>query len=158
MSTKNLRRRAAAVVALMLVVFGASVAVAAWTQTGTGSGSAKAVTAVSSTIATSAATADLYPGKSGGSVYFTVDNPNPYPVNYTSLAVGTVTSSDPTNCPATSTNITVTTPVTVSIAVPASASATAKTVAGVTNMPSTAVNGCQGVTFTVALTLTGTSA
>jgi hypothetical protein len=145
MSTKNLRRRAAAVVALMLVVFGASVAVAAWTQTGTGSGSAKAVTAVSSTIATSAATADLYPGKSGGSVYFTVDNPNPYAVNYTSLAVGAVTSSDPT-------------PVAVSVAVPAGASATAKTVSGVTNMPSTAVNGCQGVTFTVALTLTGTSA
>jgi hypothetical protein len=157
MSTSTFRRRGTAVLALLLVVFGVGVAAAAWLQTGTGFGSAKAQTAVNSTIATSAATADLFPGKAGGSVYFTVDNPNAYPVTYTSLAVGAITSSDPTNCPAVATNITVATPITVNIPLLANAAAAAKTVAGVTTMPSTAVNGCQGVTFTIALTLTGAS-
>jgi hypothetical protein len=157
MNMRNLRRRGTAVLALMLVVFGTGVAFAAWTQTGSGSGVGKAKTAATSTIAAGTAVADLYPGKTGGSVYFTVDNPNPYPVTYTSLAATTITSSDPTNCPATSGNITVSTPVTVSIALPANATATAQTVSGVTNMPSTVVNGCQGVTFTVALGLTGAS-
>jgi hypothetical protein len=157
MSTKNLRRRAATVLALVLVVFGTGVAYAAWTQTGIGSGSAKAVTAANSTITTSAATADLYPGKTGGAVYFSVDNPNPYPVTYTSLAVGAITSSDSSNCPAVATNITVASPVTVNIPLAASAATAAKSVGSVTTMPTTAVNGCQGVTFTIALTLTGAS-
>jgi hypothetical protein len=157
MNTRNLRRRGTAVLALMLVVFGTGVAFAAWTQTGTGSGAAKAKSAVASTILATTPTADLYPGKTGGTVYFSVDNPNPYAVTYTSLASGTVTSSDATNCPATSGNVTVTTPTTVSITVPANSTAVSQSIAGVTNMPTTAANGCQGVTFTVPLTLTGAS-
>jgi hypothetical protein len=153
---KNLTRRTAAVLVVLLGVLGAGVAFAAWTQTGTGSGQAQAKTAVASTITAGTAVADLYPGKTGGNVVFTVNNPNDYPVTFTSLAAGTVTSSDPTNCPAS--NVTVTSPATVSIAVPAGATSAAQTVGGVTNMLAAAPNGCQGVTFTVALTLTGASA
>ncbi len=50
-----------------------------------------------------------------------------------------------------------TTPVVVNIPVAAGATSAAQTVAGVTNMVSNADNLCQGVTFTVALTLTGAS-
>ena len=97
---KNITRRTAAVLVVLLGVLGAGVAFAAWTQTGTGSGQAKAKTAVASTITAGTAVADLYPGKTGGNVIFTVNNPNDYPVTFTSLAAGAVTSSDPTNCPA----------------------------------------------------------
>lgn len=157
MSTKNFRRRAATVLALMLVVFGGGIAAAAWLQTGTGFGEAKATSALTSTITAGTAIADLYPGKVGGSVYFSVDNPNPYPVTYNNLVVGAITSSDPTGCPATSTNITVASSITVSIALLANAATTAQTVSGVTTMPTTAVTGCQGVTFTIGLTLNGAS-
>ena len=140
-----------------ITAVGAGVAVAAWLQTSTASGSAKATTAVTSTILSATATSDLYPGKTGGSVYFTVNNPNPYPVTFTELKAGSITSSDATNCPATATNITANASVPVNISLPANASATAQTVSGVTNMPGTVVNGCQGVGFTIALTLNGTS-
>ena len=100
MRTKNVTRRIATVVALLVALVTVGVATAAWLQTGTGSGSAQATTAVASTIVASTPVADLYPGKTGGSVFFTVSNPNPYPVTFTSLAAGTVTSGDPTNCPA----------------------------------------------------------
>ena len=155
MSTSTFRRRGTAVLATLLVVFGVGVAAAAWVQTGTGFGSAQAKTAVASTVVAGTPVADLYPGKTGGNVVFTVNNPNDYPVTFTSLAAGTVTSSNPTGCPAS--NVTVTTPVTVNIPVAAGATCAAQTVAGVTNMVSNADNVCQGVTFTVALTLTGAS-
>jgi hypothetical protein len=155
MSTQNLRRRGIAVLALMLVMVGVGVAVAAWTSNGVGSGAAQAQTAVVSTIVAGTPVADLYPGKTNGNVIFTVDNPNAYPVTFTSLTAGAVTSGDPTNCPAA--NVTVNGPVVVSIPVAAGATTTAQMVAGVTNMATTAPNGCQGVTFTVALTLTGAS-
>jgi hypothetical protein len=155
MSAQNLRRRGTAVVVLMLVMVGVGVAVAAWTSNGVGSGAAKAQTAVTSTIVAGTPVADLFPGKTNGNVIFTVDNPNAYPVTFTSLAAGAVTSGDPTNCPAA--NVTVNSPVVVNIPVAAGATSAAQTVAGVTNMLLAAPNGCQGVTFTVALTLTGTS-
>ena len=155
MSTSTFRRRGTAVLVTLLVVFGVGVAAAAWVQTGTGFGSAKAKTAVASTVTAGTPVADLYPGKTGGAVVFTVNNPNDYPVKFTSLAAGTVTSSDETNCP--SSNVTVTTPVGVNITVPALSTSAAQTVSGVTNMVNNADNGCQGVTFTVELTLTGAS-
>ena len=155
MDRTTFSRRGTAIVALLLAMLGVGVAVAAWTQTGTGSGSAKAQTAQASTVVAGTAVADLYPGKTGGAVKFTVNNPNAYPVTFTSLAAGTVTSGDPTNCPAS--NVTVTTPVTVNIAVAAGATSAAQTASGVTNMLSSAPDGCQGVDFTVALTLTGAS-
>jgi len=34
--------------------------------------------------------ADLYPGFTGGDVHFTLSNPNPYPVTFTTMTAGTV--------------------------------------------------------------------
>lgn len=152
---KQITRRTAAVLAILLGILGAGVAFAAWTQTGTGSGAAGATTAQASTIVAGSASADLYPGKAGGSVRFSVDNPNDYPVTFTSLAASSISSDDGANCP--SSHVSVTSPVSVSIAVPANSTSAVQTVAGVTNMASTAPDGCQGVTFTVNLTLSGSS-
>ena len=156
MDRNRFTRRTATVAVVLVGILGFGVAFAAWTQTGTGFGSAKAQTAQASTIVAGLATADLYPGKTGGNVHFTVNNPNEYAVTFTSLSAGTVTSSDEANCPAA--NVTVTTPVAVSITVAGGATSALQTVSGVTNMLSTAPDGCQGVDFTVALTLTGASA
>lgn len=126
---------------------------AAWTVTGAGTTSDKALTAAAVTLTASATpTADLYPGASGAA-QFTVTNPNPYAVTINTLTFGTVTSSDPTNCPAT--NITTTAKTGLSIAVPANGTSAPQSVASSFTMATTAPNGCQGVTFTVAATATG---
>jgi hypothetical protein len=64
-----------------------------------------------------------------------------------------ITSSAPGACPAS--NLTVTTPATVSIPLAAAATNVPTTVADVATLASTAPDGCQGVSFTVALTLSG---
>lgn len=145
---------------VLMVAFGAGtalalgVAVAMWSQTGTGSGSAKALDAAPSVVTAGTATADLYPGFTQGDVYFKVTNPNPYPVRFTSMTAGTVTSSDPTNCPAS--NVTVAGKTGLTIDIPANTStAVDSTIADVVSMASGAPDGCQGKTFTVAVTLTG---
>ena len=130
------------------------VAFALWTQTGGGSGSATAVNAQASVVTVGTATADLYPGFTQGDVFFKVTNPNPYPVQFTGMTPGTVTSSDPTNCPAS--NVTVVTKTGLTIAVPANTTvAVDKKIDDVVTMVSAAPDGCQSKTFTIPVTLTG---
>ena len=131
----------------------AGAAVAMWTSTGTGSANAKALSAVNITVTAGTGAADLYPGFTQGDVVFTSANPNPYPVTFTSMTSGTVTSSDPTNCPAS--NVTVANGSGLSLLVPAGATAQAGTIANVVTMVAGAPDGCQGVVFTIGLTLTG---
>jgi hypothetical protein len=131
----------------------AGAAVALWTSTGTGSGNAKALSAVNITVTAATGAADLYPGFTAGKVYFTSANTNPYPVTFTSMTPGTITSSDPTNCP--STDVTVTSASGLSLLVPAGAVAQAGSINNVVTMVAGAPDGCQGVVFTIALTLSG---
>ena len=131
----------------------AGAAVAMWVSTGSGSGDAKAVSAVNITVTATAGTADLYPGFTQGDVFFTSANTNPYPVTFTSMTSGTVTSSDPTNCP--SANVTVANATGLSLLVSAGATAQAGTIANVVSMAAGAPDGCQGVVFTIGLTLSG---
>jgi hypothetical protein len=133
-------------------VIGGTMAYALWTANGSGSGNAKALSAQSITVTAATGAADLYPGFTQGDVFFTVSNTNPYPVTFTGMTAGTVVSGDPTNCPAS--NVTVSS-ATVSIAVPAGATNASKSIADVVTMISGAPDGCQGVTFTIPLTLTG---
>ena len=65
---------------------------------------------------------------------FTSANTNPYPVTFTSMTSGTVTSSDQTNCPAS--NVTVANASGLSLAVPAGATTTPGTIADVVTMAS----------------------
>src|SRR5690348_2568968 len=99
------RNKIAAAVIVLTVVLTAGVAVALWTANGTGSGNARALTAQTITVTATTGAADLYPGFAGGDVHFTLNNPNPYPVQFTAMTSGTVTSSNPGACPAS--NVTV---------------------------------------------------
>jgi hypothetical protein len=148
-------RKKKAVVAGVLIaaLLGGTAAYALWTANGSGSGTAKAITAQSITVNASTGTADLYPGFTG-KVYFTLTNPNPYPVTFNTMTAGTVVSGDTTNCP--SANVTASGASSLSLTVAGNSTSAQLSIAGVVTMASTAPNGCQGVSFTVPLTLTGT--
>ena len=81
----NVRRKVAlvGVLAGSLAVGGAVTAL--WSANGAGGGQARALAAQSVTVNAATATADLYPGFSGGDLFFTLTNPNPYPVQFTAM-------------------------------------------------------------------------
>ena len=134
---------------------GGGVVVASWTAGGAGTGTARAITATLATVSGRDGVADLYPGFSDGDVSFTVTNANPYPVRFTSATFGPVASANPAACP--SANVTVDPSVSgLSIDVPANTTtAINATLADVVNMVSSAPDGCQGVSFSVTVTLSG---
>lgn len=141
---------------LAALLLGGGVAVALWSTTGIGTGSAKADAVQVATVTAATGTADLYPGFTGGDVYFTITNPNPFPVEFTSMTAGTVVSSDPVNCPAA--NISVAGATGLSITVPANTTSSTQSIADVVTMVLAAPNGCQGVSFTIPLQLAGIQA
>ena len=124
----------------------------------TGTGTATAGSPQTVTISASTASRDLFPGKTG-SVWFTLHNGNSTQTNFTSVTTATVTSSsDPTNCP-TSNLIVTPLPYTISptISVAGNATTGATKISGLLTMSSSAPNQCQGVSFSVTLTLAGAS-
>ena len=151
-----MKKKLTAVLLAGFIVAGAGVAMALWTANGTGSGNSKALTANTITVNAVTGAADLYPGFTGGDVHFTLTNTNPYPVNFTSMTAGSVTSSDPTNCAAS--NVTVANATGLSLPVAANATSPNQAIANVVTLSAAANDGCQGVTFTIALTLTGSQA
>ncbi len=153
----NFARRAMTVAFGVGAALAVGIAFAVWTQTGTGSGEAKASNAQASVVTAGTSTADLYPGFNGGDLYLQVTNPNPYPVTFTSMTAGSVTSSDTTACP--NVNVTATGKTGLSITVPANtntANAVSATITDVVSMIKAAPDGCQNKTFTVGVTLDGT--
>ena len=143
----------AGALALGVMLLGGGIAGALWAASGTGSGAANAVTAQVVTVSAATGAADLYPGFTGGDVFFTVANTNPYSVRFTSMAVGTVTSSDPVGCP--SSSVTVASATGLTLAVGANATSATQSIVDVVTMVAGAPDACQGVTFTIALTLSG---
>ncbi len=136
------------------VVLGAAgVGYAAWSVSASGSSQATSGTPVAGVVTTATPTSSLYPGGSTG-LFFTVTNPNSFPVTYTAQSYGTITVDDATACPAT--NVTVNNTA-VSISLAAGATSTVQSPASAITMSSSAGDGCQGRTFTVATTLTGAS-
>jgi hypothetical protein len=138
------------------ILAGAGVAYALWTAQGTGSGRAQAVTATTITVNAATGAADLYPGFTGGDVFFTLTNTNPYPVAFTTMVPGTITSSNQAACPAS--NLTVSSASGLSLAVAAGATSGTLSIANVATLTTAAPDGCQGVSFDVALTLSGSQA
>jgi hypothetical protein len=144
------------VASVLAIVLAGGVAIALWSASGSGSGTTKAITAQTLTVTAAATpTADLFPGASGA-LQFTVTNPNPYPVSMTSISYGSVTSSDQANCPASNLTLAAGGALGTPISVPASSTSGAASVPSAATLGVSAPNGCQGVTFTVAVTLTGT--
>jgi hypothetical protein len=135
------------------VVLATTVAFALWSSSGSGSGTARALNAASVTVTGAAGSADLYPGFTAGNVSFTLNNTNPYAITFTSMTAGTVTSSNPAACPAT--NVTVASATGLSLVVAAGATSLTQSVNDVVSMLASAPDGCQGITFTVTMTLAG---
>jgi hypothetical protein len=146
----------------LLVVLSTTVALALWSAQGTGSGRAEATTAVTATVTPvdctpSPACANLYPGFTGGDLYFTITNANPYDVTFTDMTAGAITvdAAHAASCPATS--VTVDSPVTgLSLVAPASSTTAQLSISNVVTMIAAAPDGCQGASFDIVLTLTGT--
>jgi hypothetical protein len=150
---KSLLKKVAIVGVAVGAVIGGSMAYALWSSTATGSGNAKALSAVNVTVTAATGAADLYPGFTQGDVFFTLTNTNPYNISFSAMTPGAITSSDPTNCP--STNVTVTGATGLTLASAANTSNVARSIPDVVTMVTGAPDGCQGVTFTIALSLTG---
>jgi hypothetical protein len=145
----------------MAVVFAgimaAGIAFAAWTATGTGSGYAKATTAQPlTTVDVSASTAaTLYPGATGD-VQLEISNPNPYIVRVTDVTGNGAITASAGGCNATSVTFTDQTGMSPGLQVAAGGSATF-TLTGAVQMDGTANDACQGATFTIPVSLSGTS-
>lgn len=147
----------ASVVAATLI--GCGVAVATWSATGSGTGSALAYSEqpVSiNTLALSSSAASLFPGGPAGNVYFTVANPNPYPIKITNITWGTPSSGNPSACPSSVISVDANAPTTgLSITVPANGTSPTEEVNGVLDLSSSAGDTCQGNSFNVPITVSG---
>jgi hypothetical protein len=152
----NRRTKIAGTLAVGVMLLGGGIAGALWSANGGGPGQAKALTANTLTVSAATGAADLYPGFSGGDAFFTITNSNPYGVTFASMTAGAVTSSNPSGCP--STNVTVANAAGLSLAIGANATSATLSIADVVTMVAGAPDACQGVTFDIAMTLSGSQA
>ena len=155
---RNLLNRRILTAGLTVIVLGAVALVyAAWTTNGTGEGYAKAGTAQAlTTVDVSASTtASLYPGITGN-VLIKITNPNPFAVRVTDVTrTGTITA-DSGHSGCTTTGVTFTDQSGLTLDVAAS-TATQFTLTGAASMSNASLDACQGATFTIPVSLTGTS-
>ena len=147
------KRKVASFVVVGVMLTGGGIAAALWSANGSGVGQAKALSAQALTVTAATGAADLYPGFTAGDVFFTITNPNPYPVTFTSMTAGAITSSNPGGCP--SSNVTVANATGLSLAAAASSTSGTQSIVDVVTMAAAAPDGCQGATFTISLTLSG---
>jgi len=157
MSTRKFFMSGAAAAAGLVI--GGVVAFAAWTAGGTGSGSAIAFVAKPVTlnaVALSNSAASLFPGGPAGSVYIQINNPNPYPVEITTVAWGTPTSNNPAACSNSVISIDANAPTTgLNWVIQANSTGPVTQILGVLDLSTAALDGCQGNGFSVPLTLSG---
>jgi hypothetical protein len=155
----NRKLAVAAIVAVFAIV---GLVYAAWTTNGTGSAYAKAGTAAAiGTIDVSASTtATLYPGVSGD-VLIKLDNPNPYVVTVTAVTGNGAITPDAGHSGCTTTGVTFTNQTGLSLVIPAKSGGVngtlQTTLTNAASMSNASLNACQGATFTIPVSLTGTS-
>lgn len=145
----------------ILSLFAVGLVYAAWTSNG--SGDAYAEAGSSSPLTTTSVSAfttgqKLYPGNSGA-VKVKIVNPNPYAVTVTKVEGNGAITADSTHATAgctTTGGVSFTDQTGLSISVPANGS-TETTFATAAAMASSSPNACQGATFTIPVSLTGTS-
>ena len=163
--TTRLSRGAAAIAVgtCGTLVLGAGVGYAYWSASASGTATGKSATAKTITVtAVTPGAGDLYPGGTGA-VAYTLTNDNSYATSFTRLTAASVVSDDTGACP--NANIAITPAIAAALAagytVPAQAAAgsgatsSTYTIPGLLTMAASAPDGCQGKTFTVTLTLTG---
>ena len=155
-TTKKHTRRGAAITVLVVMVFTAGIAFAAWTATGAGSGYAKATTPGPLTTVDASATvaATLYPGATGDAL-ISIDNPNPYAVVVTDVTGSGAISSSNGACNVVSVTFTDQTGLTLNV--PGGATVDFP-LTGAVQMSGAANDNCQGAVFTIPVTLSGMSA
>jgi hypothetical protein len=148
--------------AIGLSVAGAA-AYAAWTVNGSGSGTASATTAVALTLSAGTPQTALYPGASAD-VATSVQNPNPFPVHVSAIALDTTQGTNGftadaghSGCNLSSLSFTTATNGSAGWDIQANSSL-AIDAQGAIAMSSAANDSCQGATFTVYLTATAASA
>jgi hypothetical protein len=165
MTFRRFTKRATILSLFLGILLAGSVAFAWWTATGSGNGSASAVSPTSITVSATTSTADLYPGKTNGSLYVSFVNPNPYPVSLSTITQNSVTvdAGHSAACPNTVVSLDGAYPQ-LPIALTASdgaAGGTDEFAGPLTNAVSMAgaatPDGCQGATFTINLTVSGSS-
>lgn len=128
-------------------------AYAYWTTTGSGTGQASATTAQAISADPTTVAAGLYPGASGVDGSVTVTNPNPFSVSATAT-VGSITVNAPHAAAGCTTDGLTVTPQ--STPVPVGGNSTAE-LGFTTALSNQSPNACQGATFTINFSLTGTS-
>jgi hypothetical protein len=149
---RTVTRRVATTAVAIAVLGGAGVAFASWAATGTGSGSGTASTATPFVVQQSGTASGLYP-TGQASVPFTVKNPNSYPVTLsTAKANNFRVDSTHSACNASSLSAA---DVALSGSLPAGATSATKQI--VVTMDNSAVDACQGATFTFDILVTGAS-
>src|SRR5437764_10666968 len=159
---KLFRKRFVAALAALAAITAVGLVYAAWTSSGSGSAYSKAGTAQTlSTVDVSASTsATLYPGVSGD-VLVKIDNPNPYAVTVTAVTGSGTIAADAGHSGCTTTGVTFTNQSSLSLSVPAKSGGVdgvlQTTLTGAASMSNASLNACQGATFTIPVTLTGTS-
>ncbi len=151
------RTRIVGVAITVIALAVAGLVYAAWTSSGSGSGYAKAQSAQAlTTVDVSASTtATLYPGATGN-VKIEISNPNPYPVRVTDITGSGPITADGGHPGCTVTGVTFTNQTGQTIDIAAGASTTT-TLTNAASMSNASVNGCQGATFTIPVSLSGAS-
>ena len=150
---QKLRRKLTLLGAVMALFLLGSVVFAAWLVTGEGNGAAQATSADDLVVAPGTTTADLYPG-SDGDVELTIENPNPFDVEVSSIAGNGPATSGAAGCSTTGVSFTDETGMTLAIAAGATATVSLDDAASMSNASD---NGCQGATFSVPVTVSASS-
>ena len=94
--------------------------------------------------------ADLYPGFEGGDLHFTIVNSSDEAMTFDRVTTDSIVSSDAAHCSAD--NVAVLSRTDVSIVAPADSSTDVR-VSDVVTMLRSAPDGCQGVSFTIGVSL-----
>lgn len=141
--------------AAVLVAVGGT-AFAYFRSSGAGSGAATTGSSLTVTVAAATPSNDLFPGRSG-TVKFTLTNNNHFTANFSSVTAATAASGAPSSCAASNIQI-ATLPYSVpTISVAPGQTTGTQTINGLISMSSSAPSTCQGVGFTISLTLSGNS-
>ena len=160
-TARRLGRRSPAILGAVVLLglgVGGGAAYAYFTTSGLGPGSASVGSPVTITVTGVSGSPDLLPGGTGA-VSFTLTNTNAFGATFTTVTPGaTVVSQNTGACASSNITIAPTLPYSFSpVVVSAGTTSVTQSIPNLVKLAPSAPTGCQGVKFTVTLTLSGTS-